>query len=34
MKIPSRDLFGLLLTFCMVMGGAALRIASYLPLVF
>lgn len=32
MKISYRDSIGLLLTFCMVLGGSALRIASYLPI--
>ena len=34
MKTSYRDYVGLLLTFCMVLGGTALRIAEYLPQIF
>lgn len=32
MKIPMEDAIGLLITFCVILAGAALRCASFLPL--
>lgn len=34
MKISFSDSIGLLLAFCTIMGGSALRIASLLPQLF